>query len=361
MPAVSEGERSSGIESRKADHIRICLSEDSQYERTSGFERYELVHEALPEIALDDVRLATELAGRPMAAPLIVSSMTGGTDKGARINRNIAAAAQAAGVAMAVGSQRIAIERPQAAGTFAVRDEAPNIPLFANFGAVQLNYGFGAAEANRAVDTIGADGLFLHLNPLQEAVQPEGNTNFRGLADAIARLTSAVEFPVLVKECGAGIGPRTLERLWALGVAAVDVGGAGGTSWARVESLRASDPLLPPDRSLGRVFADWGIPTAEAIRAGRAAVPAATIIATGGIRDGIDAAKALALGADFVGIAQPVLAAALEGPEAVETVLRRFIAEMRTACFACGASDVADLRAPGRLSAHPLQLTSSPA
>ncbi len=334
------------IEARKSDHIRLCLEPASQFQTVStGLDRLRLVPEALPELAPGDVELGCRFLGKPMRAPILVSSMTGGPREGARINQHLAEGVQRAGLGMGVGSQRIALVRPETRASFLVRALAPDIPLVANLGAVQLNHGFGLDEARAVVEMIGADGLFLHLNALQEVVQPEGDTDFRGLEAKIGALVRAAPFPILIKECGAGVAPSTLARLWALGVAAVDVSGAGGTSWARVEGHRAEGL----HRSLGDTFGDWGLPTAAAVELGRAAVPDAVIIASGGIRSGLDAAKAFALGADYVSIAQPVLAAALESGEAVAAVLERFVAELRTACFLCGARTPAELRAPGRL------------
>lgn len=339
---AGSGDDDTTMGARKADHIRICLDEASQFDqRTTGLDGYWLVHDALPEMAPQDVDLGTEFLGKALSAPLMVSSMTGGPVQGATINRNLGEAVQAAGLAMGVGSQRIAIAEPVTASSFEVRRWAPDIPLLANIGAVQLNYGFGEAECRRAVEMIGADGLFLHLNSMQEVVQPEGDTNFRGLLEKIGALVEALPFPVLLKECGAGVSADVLSRVWKLGVAAVDVSGAGGTSWTRVEAHRSSDPL---ERALGETFGNWGIPTAVAVREGRAAVPDAVIIASGGIRTGVDAAKALALGADMVSIAKPVLAAALESGEAVTAVLERFKTELRLACFGVGARSVAELR-----------------
>ncbi len=331
------------IGARKQDHVRICLSEESQFAALSaGFDGLYFEHQALPEIALSEVNLETELFGKKLRAPILVSSMTGGLEEGAKINRHLAEGVEAAGLGLGVGSQRIAIEHPSAASSFEIRKYAPTSLLFANLGAVQLNYGYGEKEAKRAVEMIGADALFLHLNALQEAVQEGGDTNFSGLGDKIEALARAVPFPVLVKECGAGIGPRALADLTARGVAAVDVSGGGGTSWARVEGLRASSDLA---RGLGETFRDWGVPTAVLIAEGRKRAPGAIIIASGGIRSGLDAAKALALGADFVSIAKPVLEAALASGEAVARVLTRFRRELEIAHFCVGARNPAELRA----------------
>jgi len=327
---------------RKADHIRICLDESSQFDRRgTHFDDWWLVPDALPEIAPEDVDLSSELVGKPLSAPIMVSSMTGGPVQGAKINRHLGEGVQAAGLAMGVGSQRIAIAEPETAASFEVRKWAPDIPLLANLGAVQLNYGYDEGQCRQAVEMIGVDGLFLHLNAMQEVVQPEGDTNFRGLIDKIAALVEALPFPVLIKECGAGVAPHVLAKLWKLGVAAVDVSGAGGTSWTKVEAARASDPL---ERALGETFGNWGMPTALAVAEGRETVPDARIIASGGIRNGVDAAKALALGADYVSIAKPVLAAALESGQAVADVLERFKTELRFACFGVGAKSIAELR-----------------
>jgi isopentenyl-diphosphate delta-isomerase len=325
------------IARRKEDHIRICLEARSQFDTRSGLERYRFVHSALPELALSEVDLSTEFLGRRWAAPIMISSMTGGLAEGSRINRHLAEAAEALGLGMGVGSQRVALMRPETRSSFEVRAFAPKIPLFANWGAVQLNTGFGEVEAKAAVEMIGADGLFLHLNAAQEAVQEGGDTDFRGLTDRIGALVRAVRFPVLAKECGAGISGPVARALADRGIAAIDVSGAGGTSWSRVEGLRAGSELA---RALSATFANWGIPTAEAIVEARAAAPKTPLIASGGIRSGLDAAKAIALGADLVALGQPLLAAALDSTSAVIGVLELIIAELRVACFLVGAGNV---------------------
>lgn len=332
------------IAARKLDHIRVCLDPTSQVSAPDGWDHYSFEPDALPDLALEDVDLTTTFLGKPLTAPILVSSMTGGPVEGARINRHLAEAVEALGLGMSVGSQRIAIERPALRSSFEVRAHAPGALVLANLGAVQLNYGYGAEQARQAVDMIGADGLWLHLNAVQEAVQEGGDTNFRGLVPRIAELVQAVPFPVLVKECGAGIGARSALKLWSTGVRALDVSGTGGTSWARVEGLRAQGAL---HRTLGETFRAWGLPTPIAVREVRQALPGAVIIASGGIRSGLDAAKALALGADLVSIAQPVLAAALESTAAVRAVLERFIAELRVACFVAGVRTFAELRQVG--------------
>jgi len=328
-------------EQRKNRHLDICLNDDVASTLDAGFSGVRLRHEALPEIALDDIVVETRFLGHRLAAPLIVSSMTGGTERAGAINRNLAAAAQRAGVALGLGSIRAAIENPALFATYAVRDVAPDVVLFANLGAVQLNYGVTALDARRAVETIGANGLYLHLNPLQESLQPNGDTNFRHLLPKIAELVRELEVPVVAKSVGSGIAPSTAQRLFDAGVAAIDVAGAGGTSWARVEGKRSSDPLRA---KLAEQFADWGFPTALATRAMRQAFPSATIVASGGIRSGVDVAKALALGADLAGIALPLLEPATRGADAVSEALAEILEGLRIAMFATGSRTVARLR-----------------
>lgn len=332
------------IENRKDDHIRICLEEDvSGQNITTGFERYRFVHQALPEINLGDVDTSTDLWGRRLKVPILISSMTGGAPRAQEINRNLATAAQELGLAMGVGSQRAALQNPELEVTYQVREFAPDIPLFANVGAVQLNYMFGVEECRRAVDMIGADALVLHLNALQEAVQPEGDTNFAGLAAKIARVCRKVGVPVIAKEVGWGISAHAARMLWEAGVSAIDVAGAGGTSWSQVELYR-----IPTEqgRLVAEAFADWGIPTAAALLSIReAGVPdGKTLFASGGVRNGIDVAKAIALGADLAGVARPFLkAAAMSANATIELggVLRD---QLRVAMFSVGAGNLSQLR-----------------
>lgn len=336
-------------EHRKADHIRINLEEDVQFPNlTTGFERYRLVHQALPELDLDAVDTSVLLLGKCLRVPLLISSMTGGTPAAAAINRNLAQAAQARGVAMGLGSQRAGLEQAETAYTFRVRDVAPDILLFANLGAVQLNRGYGVDHCRRAVEMIGADALILHLNPLQEALQADGDRDWRGLLDKIEAVCRGLNVPVVVKEVGWGISEKVARWLAEAGVAAIDVAGAGGTSWSAVESHRAPTDAL---RRLALAFADWGIPTAEALVQARRGAANLPLIASGGMRTGIDAAKALALGASVVGIASPFLKAAVESSEAVVAAIDQFAAELRIAMFCAGAGDVAALAEPGRLVA----------
>lgn len=321
---------------RKADQLRLAMDPRNQLE-ARYFEHWRLEHDALPELSLEALDTCTTFLGRRLEAPLVVSCMTGGTTDAGAVNRNLATAAQACGVAMGVGSQRIAIEDPECAWTFRVREIAPDIPLLANLGAVHLNHGYGLDECRAAVDMIGADALVLHLNVLQEVIQPEGDTDFRGLTDRIAEIVVGLDVPVIVKEIGCGISGAVARRLQGAGVTIIDVAGLGGTSWARIESRRA------PDAELGERFAGWGIPTPDAIRQ-VAAVPGVTVIGSGGVRTGIDVAKALALGASLAGLAQPLLVAARKSAVAVEGLLRRIIEELRVAMLCSGAGDVDAMR-----------------
>jgi isopentenyl-diphosphate delta-isomerase len=302
---------------RKADHIKINLEQDVHSGLTSGLERYHFVHEALPELDLEAVDTTLNLFGKKLNAPILISSMTGGTEEAKSINRRLAEAAQTVGVAMGVGSQRAALENPDLAETFSIaRKVAPDILLFSNLGAVQLNYGYTIDQCRRAVDMLQADALILHLNPLQEAVQVGGDTNFAGLAKKIERVCNKIEVPVIVKEVGWGISERTAKLLAECGVSAIDVAGAGGTSWSQVEMHRAPDEFT---RQLAATFVGWGIPTAESILNIKNAVPEMTIFASGGIKDGLDIAKCLALGATLGGMAGQFLkAAALSSEKAVE-------------------------------------------
>lgn len=297
---------SAATQTRKADHIRICLEEDVQFQQTTnGLEKYRFSHCCLPELDRNEIDLSTNFIEKKLGAPLLISSMTGGTPEAGMINHRLAEVAQHYKFAMGVGSQRIAVEKPSVAETFAVRKYAPDVLLFANLGAVQLNYDYGLEECLRVIDILEADALILHLNPLQECIQPKGDTNFRGLLDKIAILCNKITVPVIAKEVGNGISATMAEKLIAAGIKAIDVAGAGGTSWAKVESERAENPL---QRRLGRTFADWGFPTAECITSIRAVAPTIPLIASGGLRHGLDVAKALALGADIAGLAMPFFA-----------------------------------------------------
>jgi isopentenyl-diphosphate delta-isomerase len=327
---------------RKTEHLRISLEKDVRFRNlTTGLERYRFVHQALPEMNRDDIDLSTTLLGKELRAPLIISSMTGGTEDAETINQNLALAAQIHGLGMGVGSQRAALEEPDLSHTYQVRDVAPDILLLANLGAVQLNYGYGVEHCQRAVEMIEADGLILHLNPLQEALQPEGNTDFSGLLAKIEAVCRRLSVPVIVKEVGWGISEQVARRLVDCGVAAIDVAGAGGTSWSEVEMHRADSETL---RRIAAAFADWGIPTAESIQMARRGASELTLIASGGIRTGVEAAKAIALGADAVALATPFLQPATVSPEAVGEKIGEILEELRTAMFCVGAGNLQELK-----------------
>ncbi|MBD1832795.1 type 2 isopentenyl-diphosphate Delta-isomerase [Cyanobacteria bacterium FACHB-472] len=329
-------------QTRKADHLRICLDEDVQFHQTkSGFEGYRFTHCCLPELDRSEVDISTTFLGKHLGAPLLISSMTGGTQQARTINYRLAEAAQRYKLAMGVGSQRVAVENPQVADTFAVRSLAPDILLFANLGAVQLNYKYGIDECLRVVDLLQADALILHLNPLQECIQPRGDTNFRGLLDRIAGLCSKLSVPVIAKEVGNGISAAMAVKLIEAGVSAIDVAGAGGTSWAKVESERAENAQ---QRRLGLTFADWGLPTAECITNIRAVAPDIPLIASGGLRTGLEVAKAIALGADLAGLAWPFLQAAVESEDALDALVEVLFAEITTVLFCTGNATLPDLK-----------------
>ena len=328
------------IEERKADHIKINLEKDVKSGVDSGLERYRFVHEALPELDLKRIDASLSLFGRAMNAPILISSMTGGAREAGQINQRLAEAAQECRIAMGVGSQRAALERPEQAETFKVRKAAPDILLFANIGAVQLNYGYGLDECRRAVEMIEADALYLHLNAIQEAVQAGGDTNFAGLAKKIEALCAKLEVPVVAKEVGWGISARTAKLLAECGVQAIDVAGAGGTSWSQVEMHRAPDEFT---RSLAASFIDWGIPTADSILQVRQAAPELPVFASGGIKDGLDIAKSIALGATLAGMAGPFLKAAAVSSESVVETVRLTQRQIEIAMFACGAGSLGEL------------------
>lgn len=332
---------------RKVDHVRINMDEDVTSHLTTGLEGYRFEHCALPNIDLEGVSLADRFLERDIGAPLLISSMTGGASGLGEINRRLAEAAQERRIPMGVGSQRAAIESSRAGDTFRVRDLCPGIPLLANLGAVQLNHGLTVDDCRRAIDMIEADGLILHLNPLQEALQPEGDTRWSGLLDRIAEVARAVGVPVIAKEVGWGISGTVARQLAGAGVGMIDVAGAGGTSWSEVEKHRS-----PTDtgRRVASAFRGWGIPTAESLAAVRRAAPGLTVIASGGVRDGIDVAKCLALGAKLAGMAGPMLKAAGTSTAAVVAEIEVIEVTLRAAMFAIGAPDLAALRGHAALA-----------
>jgi isopentenyl-diphosphate delta-isomerase len=330
------------IDQRKADHIKINLEKDVRSGLTTGLENYHFVHEALPELDLERVDPSLSLFGKRLAAPILISSMTGGTEEAGEINQRLAEAAQELKIAMGVGSQRAALENPKETPTFSiVRQAAPDILLFANLGAVQLNYGYGIDQCRKAVDMIQADALILHLNPLQEAVQDAGDTNFEGLSKKIEEICKTLEVPVIAKEVGWGISERTARLLADCGVAAIDVAGAGGTSWSQVEMYRAPDEFT---RELAATFVGWGIPTAESILNVRKAASEMTIFASGGIRDGLDIAKCVALGATLGGMAGQFLKAAAVSTESVIRMIELTKRQIEVTMFATGTAKLDELQ-----------------
>jgi isopentenyl-diphosphate delta-isomerase len=325
------------IQIRKRKHLEVCLHEPVEFTRlTTGFERYRLRYRALPELALQEVNLSTEFLGKPLRAPFLIGAMTGGEEHGGHVNRALALAAERLGVGMMLGSQRVMLERPQARISFQVREVAPSTLLIGNLGLVQLNKGYGLEHLEQAVELVGADAMALHINPLQEALQVGGDTDFGGLLNKLLDLLPQLPFPVILKEVGHGIGREIARELAHLPFAALDVAGAGGTSWARVEEFVHHGRILHPE------LVEIGIPTAQALVECRAALPHKPLIASGGIRTGSDAAKALALGAQMVAMARPLLEPALKGPEAVVEWLEDFLTELRVALFAIGARTPAE-------------------
>ena len=317
---------------RKAEHIQLSLDDRMQL-HGHFFDAYTFEHQALPELDLKEIEISTRFLDKTVAAPLLISCMTGGTGDAVRINRHLAEAAEETGIALGIGSQRKALEDPSLVESFKVRQWAPSVPLLANLGAVQLNYGYGIDECRAAVEMIEADALVLHLNPLQEAIQPEGQGDFTDLVTKVGRIVEQLEVPVIAKEVGSGISSGLASRLWDVGVRIIDTAGVGGTSWARIEGARAQDA------EIGELFAGWGIPTPSCIRQLRQ-ISGLQIIGSGGVRHGLDVAKAIALGADLAGMAQPFLIAADRSSEAVVDKVRRTTRELEISMFCAGARDL---------------------
>lgn len=328
--------------SRKDDHLRICLEEDVRSNTSPGFERIGLKVQSLPELDFDQIDLGTTVFGKKLAAPLLISSMTGGSGNTRHFNQILARAANQFGIAMGVGSQRAAIEHPELEETFAiVRKEAPNALLFANLGVAQLNKAYGLAQCQRAVDMLEADGLYLHLNALQEVLQPEGNRNFSDLLGKIETITASLSVPVLAKEVGCGIDKETAQKLVNVGVKGIDVAGLGGTSWAAVEMYRQTEPVR---KSVCANFINWGIPTVPALL-DLSGLPEDVIkISSGGLESGIDVAKSLALGAELAGFARKFILAAAEGERELEQTIQKIILELKISLFLTGSTNLREIK-----------------
>lgn len=329
-------------ESRKVDHIKINLERDVQFPRlTTGLERYRLLHNAVPEVDFAEIDISLELFGKRLSSPVFISSMTGGTGLANRYNRILAEAAEAHNLAIGVGSQRAAVEDETLAASYDIRTAAPNVLLFANLGVVQFNYGYGIDQCRRAVELIGADALILHFNVLQEAVQPEGDTNFAALLDKVAEVCANLNVPVIAKEVGWGFSEQNCRDLATAGVSAIDVAGAGGTSWSQVERFRAPTTF---HEQVAAAFEDWGIPTTDAILYAAAGAPKLPILASGGLRTGVDVAKCIALGASMGGFAGPFLKAADDSIEAVDHLIRVLNTQLKVAMLSTGCRTLTDLR-----------------
>jgi isopentenyl-diphosphate Delta-isomerase len=330
-----------GMETRKRRHIDVCLSEAVDYQTvTTGLERYRLPYNALTQTDLGSVDLTADFLGARLRAPLLIGAMTGGAELSGTINRNLAAAAQQLGVGMMLGSQRIMLDNDSASTSFSVRDVAPEVLLIGNIGLAQLDE-LMVPDLVKALDRVGANALAVHTNPLQEAMQHEGDTDFSGSISRLRDIAGSIGYPVMLKEVGHGIGAAAAAELVDCPIAAVDVAGAGGTSWARVEQFVRYGEIRY------QALAEWGIPTAEAVLEVRHTLPDVSIVASGGIRTGMDAAKALAMGADAVAVARPLLAPAIESPAAVVDWLQRFIDEMLVCLHGCGAANLKALRRRG--------------
>jgi isopentenyl-diphosphate delta-isomerase len=326
----------SDIESRKGDHIRLCLDPESQAP-ISVFEKYRLPYTALPELSLAEIDTSIKLLDKELQAPLIIASMTGGSEHGRKINTNLAIAAETCRVALGVGSQRIGLEKPVAKDTFElVRKHAPNAFIIANMGAVQLNYGHGVDSYRRVVEMVGANAIYLHLNPLQEALQPGGDSDFTGLLEKINNLVAKLNVPIFVKEVGHGISAEVALKLYDAGVMAIDTAGVGGTSYAWVESERAKNP------DFAKWFKDYGIDTdvsIQGVKKAKSSTPKyhdRIVIASGGIRSPIDGLKAHYLGADLFSAAVPFLTPSINSPEEVIETVENWKQGLRIAMFASG-------------------------
>lgn len=331
-----------GINKRKTEHIRLCLTENVEgVNKTTGLEGITFIHNALPEIDFNDIETDTTFLSKQLQAPFLVSSMTGGSELATTINVNLAKAAEHKGWAVALGSTRALLESSLHKESFLIRKQAPNVPLIANLGAVQLNYGYGVEACRQIVEQTEADSLVLHLNSLQEVVQDEGDLNFKELLPKIEKVCKSLEVPVGVKEVGFGIDGTVAKKLYEAGISYIDVAGAGGTSWSQVEKLRTVDPLR---KLAAEAFNNWGIPTKDCIVSVKSEVPKVPVVASGGMKTGVDAAKAITLGADVIGFARQLLQAATESAEAVIRKMEQIEFELKMTMFGIGAKSLYELK-----------------
>ncbi|TQS76533.1 type 2 isopentenyl-diphosphate Delta-isomerase [Ornithinibacillus gellani] len=337
-----------GINKRKTEHIRLCLTDQVEgVNQSTGLEGIAFIHNALPEINFNDIEIGSSFLNKSLQAPFLVSSMTGGSKLAAEINQNLAVAAEEKGWAIALGSTRALLESDAHQESFLIRKQAPTVPLIANLGAVQLNYGYGAEEAQRIVDRTEADSLVLHLNSLQEVIQDEGDLNFESLLPKIEKLCKTLTVPVGVKEVGFGIDGTVAEQLYQAGISYIDVAGAGGTSWSQVEKLRSQDPLR---KAAAEAFNNWGIPTKDCIVSVRSKLSQVPIVASGGMKTGVDAAKAITIGADLIGFARKLLQAATESVDAVIREMEQIELELKIVMFGIGARNLSELKNTKRIS-----------
>ncbi|RKQ33185.1 type 2 isopentenyl-diphosphate Delta-isomerase [Oceanobacillus halophilus] len=337
-----------GINQRKTEHIRLCLTGNVEgVNKSTGLEGIHFIHNALPEIDFNEIKINTEFLGSNLKAPFLVSSMTGGSELATTINQNLARAAEEKGWVMALGSTRAMLESDAHKESFLIREYAPTVPLIVNLGVVQLNYGYGAEEAQRIVDLTNADSIVLHFNTLQEAVQDGGDLNFKDLLPKIEEVCKAVNVPVGAKEVGFGIDGTVAEQLYNAGISYIDVAGAGGTSWSQVEKLRSKDPLK---RAAAEAFNNWGIPTKDCIVSVRSKLPEVPLVSSGGMKTGVDAAKAITIGADLIGFARQLLQAATESTEAVITTMEQIELELKMTMFGIGVKNLTELKNTKRVS-----------
>ncbi|WP_010651840.1 type 2 isopentenyl-diphosphate Delta-isomerase [Oceanobacillus massiliensis] len=337
-----------GINQRKTEHIRLCLTGNVEgVNKSTGLEGINFLHNALPEINFADITLETSFLNKKLKAPFLVSSMTGGTELATKINQNLALAAEEKGWALGIGSTRAFLESDQHKESFLIRKQAPTAPLIANIGAVQFNYGYGAEDCQRIIEKTGADSIVLHLNSLQEAVQDGGDLNFENLLPKIEQVCKTLGAPVGVKEVGFGIDGEAAERLYNAGISYIDVAGAGGTSWSQVEKLRSRDPLK---KAAAEAFNNWGNPTKDCIVSVRSKLPEAPIVASGGMKTGVDAAKAITIGADIIGFARQLLKAATESAEDVIQTMEQIELELKMTMFGIGVKNLDELKNTKRVS-----------